>query len=466
MTLLVAGINEHVLWMVADTFVTGGSLEARAYEHQIKAVPSNDGRALIGFAGDQHHGAKAIESARALSSGYEVADYLHSVATAYPVEFAYGYRDDEAGLRLLKITPRETLNVSALYLGHIDAFNQLQTIRHRTEIDPVPKAIQTLMFGTASKDKPPYALQQSTAAMLRLFFERPERDVGGAAIPYLLGPDGIFLCDYAYSVSDPITDQLMRGDPIPHGTSHGGGFALSVASLNRDQGIVVYWLQKPGGFVFLRNGDGYKTIEIEGSPSEFRQQARDELQVDPHVFFSDKRNTGRPDSLTIMNDQNGKPVMVAARYGRDLDFTAIDPSTDFRTKAMSVDFGGDELKCSVASTAIVEDGRFATVKFTNETISYEATYDAKQLDALIKMLASARIRLSEPVPLDPSEGRTQETVVIDPAWRTEDPPHPSLDGLLLRLRHLGFGWATFLLPHHEAAALGEWLTKNARNDPS
>jgi hypothetical protein len=49
MTLLVAGISENVLWMVADTFVTGGPLETRAYEHQIKVVPSQDGGALIGF---------------------------------------------------------------------------------------------------------------------------------------------------------------------------------------------------------------------------------------------------------------------------------------------------------------------------------------------------------------------------------------------------------------------------------
>jgi hypothetical protein len=461
MTLLVAGINENVLWMVADTFVTGGSLDARAYEHQIKVIPSEGDNALIGFAGDQHNGASAIETARVLSGGHNVAEYLHSVAREYPVEFAYGYRDN-AELRLLKITSREVVELNALYLGHAEAFNQFQEIRHRTEIDPVPKAIQTFMFGTASKDKPPDALSQSTAAMLRLFFERPERDVGGAAIPYLLGPDGTFLCDYGYAVSDPITDQLMRGDPVLHGTSTGGGFSLSVASLNRQQGIVVYWLQKPGGFIFLRDGRGYKTIEIDGSPSEFREQVRHELKLDAHVFFSDKRNAGKPDGLTILHDQNGKPVMVAARYGRDLEFAAIDPSTDFRTKPMSVDFGGDEeLKCSVATTAVGEDGRSATVKFTSGT-SYETTYDAKQLDELITTLATVRSRLSDAVPLDPREGQRQERVVIDPAWRTDHPPHPSLDGLLIRLRHVGLGWATFLLPHHEAAALGEWLTKNAR----
>jgi hypothetical protein len=462
MTLVVAGISDHVVWMVADTFVTGGPLNARAHEHHVKVLPSEDGNALIGFAGDQHHGVKAVETARKASSGQRIIDHLRSVAAEYPVEFAYGYRTD-ARPRLIKVTSRETVEVNALFLGHVEAFEQFQAIRHRTEIDPVPKAIQTFLLGTASKDKPPEALVQSTSAMLRLFFERPERDVGGAAIPYILGPDGAFLCDYAFAVSDPITDGLVHGDKVPHGTPSAGGFSLSVASLNRHQGIVAYWLQKPGGFIFLRDDSGFKVIEIDGSPSEFRKQARLKLGVDAHVFFSEKRNAGQPDGLTIMHDQNGKPVMVAARYGRDLEFAAIDTSTDFRTKPMSVDFGGDEeLRCSVATAAVGNDGRSAMVRFTSDAISQETTYDAKQLDELIATLAALRSRLPDVVPLDPREGRSRETVVIDPAWRTEHPPHPSLDGLLLRLRHVGLGWVTFLLPHHEATALAEWLGKNAR----
>jgi hypothetical protein len=58
----------------------------------------------------------------------------------------------------------------------------------------------------------------------------------------------------------------------------------------------------------------------------------------------------------------------------------------------------------------------------------------------------------------------RDVMVLDPAWRTEPPVHPSLSGITLRLRHPGFGWLTFLLPWHEVKKLGEWL--NAVNPPA
>ena len=68
----------------------------------------------------------------------------------------------------------------------------------------------------------------------------------------------------------------------------------------------------------------------------------------------------------------------------------------------------------------------------------------------------------EQIPTEPLVGPlTREAVVIDPIWRTNWPPHQSLDSLLLRLRHPGLGWLTFLLPHHECVGLGEWLSNNA-----
>lgn len=133
-----------------------------------------------------------------------------------------------------------------LHLGVESAFEQLHTIRHRDEIDPIPKAIGTFIMGTRSSDKLPEALHHSITAMLRLFSERSERDVCGAAIPYLLGPNGAYLCGYGYSVSDPITPDLTRGDLIPHGTAPAGGFGLSFTVFDHERGILVYWLQRPG----------------------------------------------------------------------------------------------------------------------------------------------------------------------------------------------------------------------------
>jgi hypothetical protein len=125
--------------------------------------------------------------------------------------------------------------------------------------------------------------------------------------------------------------------------------------------------------------------------------------------------------------------------------------------------GDEELSCSVARVAVAEDGGLALVELLVEgKKSCGMTCTADQLDALIATLSAARMRLADPVPLDPRGGRKRETVVLDPAWRSDHPPHPSLDGLLLRLRHTGLGWLTFLLPHNEAISLGEWLLGNAR----
>ena len=84
MTLLVAGVGNGLVWMVADTFITGGKLDVRAYEHQIKIVPSVDSKGLIGFAGDQLSGARALEHARSMDAGQSAVDYLWEVAKQYP----------------------------------------------------------------------------------------------------------------------------------------------------------------------------------------------------------------------------------------------------------------------------------------------------------------------------------------------------------------------------------------------
>ena len=82
---------------------------------------------------------------------------------------------------------------------------------------------------------------------------------------------------------------------------------------------------------------------------------------------------------------------------------------------------------------------------------------------MLAALGEARAIMRDGVPIKTPEQRSaRELVILDPAWRTEPQLHPSLAGIFLRLRHPGFGWLTFLLPHHEAQSLGKWLTKNAQ----
>ena len=176
MTLLVAGISDQTIWMVADTLITG-PLGRRYDEHQIKVVPSADGKALIGFAGEQLRGTEAIEHARHMPAGTAALDYLIEVQRTYPVDFAYGHVDP-SGPHLFRIVSGDAEGVRALQIGAEGAFEQFQSIRHRMEIEPVPHSISTFMMGTRSPDKPPETLNHAITAMLRLFSERAERDVG------------------------------------------------------------------------------------------------------------------------------------------------------------------------------------------------------------------------------------------------------------------------------------------------
>jgi hypothetical protein len=355
-----------------------------------------------------------------------------------------------------------------LNIGVADAFRQFQVIRHRIEVDPIPLSIATFMLGARSNDELPEALGKSIFAMLLLFSERPERDVGGAAIPYLLGPRGAFLCGYAYSVSDPITDQLARGDLIPHGTADRGGFGLSVTDIEKDEGIIIYWLQKPGGMIFLRRASGFEVLRIDGSPSSFREQALSKLGKSIDIWFGDGPPIkAAPDSLSIFRDEKGNPAVVLARFGREVQFSAVDASANFRTKAMRVDMTGEEnLSCPLADAFLAADGGTTTIRFkSDEKTAYETSCSSSQIDELIVMLGAARARMTNPISFEPIPAGKRETVVINPTWRSDHSFHVSLDGLLLRLRHSGLGWVTFLLPHHEAISLADWLSRNARREP-
>lgn len=85
--------------------------------------------------------------------------------------------------------------------------------------------------------------------------------------------------------------------------------------------------------------------------------------------------------------------------------------------------------------------------------------DLKGVESILGKLAEMRAGLRPEVPPD-LEGVTV-VAQVDPAWRTDQSLHPGLSGLTLNLRHSGYGWLGFVLPHHEARNLGQWLLDNA-----
>lgn len=204
MTLLVAGVDGNNIWMVADTTVTGGGVDVRDREYELKIVPSRDGRALLGFAGDLHFGSLFVEEVASMPAGQETLGFLlerHLQTlkgdSEYSVDFAYGYLDD-TGPHLYRLSKGKAQELATLNIGEKDAFEHFQRIRHDATIASAPDALTNYLISIrrGTTQALPERLSSAVKDMLRLFAERSERDVGGWPTPYLLTREAVFLCGY------------------------------------------------------------------------------------------------------------------------------------------------------------------------------------------------------------------------------------------------------------------------------
>jgi hypothetical protein len=186
-------------------------------------------------------------------------------------------------------------------------------------------------------------------------------------------------------------------------------------------------------------------------------------------MFNDQP-AGPPESVTVMRDENGTPSMALVRHGDALSFSVLNVGTPFRTRATVNLKGTDQdkaggLLATDRVTVTFDDAKStATIHLlTDAKPATQIELQARELDTVLAVLGEARAVMRDKVPTEPPEVRgAREIMILDPAWRTNSQLHPSLAGIILRLRHLGFGWLTFLLPHDEAHSLGTWLTKNAQ----
>jgi hypothetical protein len=340
MTLVVAGVAAGTGWIISDTLLTGGTIQLRDREYQIKCFPSHDGQALVSFSGDAHNGGKLIEQAAGMPSGQSVIDMLRQAQTEHQkIDFLYMFLS-EGVPRLFKICRGAAHEVLATYIGEKDAFEEFQRIRHADKIDPVPKSIEHFIFGTRAPSRIPTAVSSITVSMLRLFVRRAERDIGGWAVPYVLMREGVYMCGYAHAVSDPILDLVAPGTVVPHGTAEAGGYGLAVTELGKLEGMVVYRRQTPGGLVLIREATGYRTVLIEGTPAEFRAKAFDLLGKSVDIWFGDTP-LGIPESITIFRDERGEPAMAIASHGNNLSMSVLNVATEFRTRG-SLDLIGEQ----------------------------------------------------------------------------------------------------------------------------
>jgi hypothetical protein len=406
-----------------------------------------------------------IEQAAIMPSGRNAIRMLREAQTEYPkIDFLYMFMDVNTP-RLFKISGGAAHELAATYVGEKDAFEQFQQIRHTTEIDPVPKAFEHFFLGTRAPGKIPQTVSHDTATMLQLFLQRADRDVGGWAVPYVLVPEGVYMCGYVHAVSDPIFDRIGPGTVIPHGTAEAGGYGLSVTELADLEGMVVYRRQTPGGLVLIREANGYNSLLIDGTPAEFRAKAYDLTGKTVDIFFGDT-DIGPPDSLTILRDEQGQPAVAFASRGNNFSISVLNIATAFRVQA-SGDFLGSQkgpktVTVKNLSLTLVDDRSQVTLKLSdNGAVVGESTLNANEMDAIIAGLGEFRSAMTEPIRPEPDQsGGSREFLVVDPAWRANQSPHSEVPGIIMRLRHCGFGWLSFLLPHHEGRAIGKWLTES------
>lgn len=332
--------------MVADTAISNSRSDTRARQFRIKVEPGQ-GLSLLGYANNADRGASTVREAASLPPGAKVLDLLTEVHMTHgDVDFAYAFVEDGEA-HLYKIADRSAQRVPHLYLGDAAAFSAYQEIRLSSQIEHAPDAMHQFLTWVTDKNgrqKKPReeifrSLGSSVRAMQSLFVRNSDRGVGGVAIPYLLTSRGPELINYLYAVTDPITRVLPPGSIVPHGSAAQGGYALSVSELPERDGLFVYWLQRPGGTVFIRRSDVDDVHEFEGSPSKFVENVKRELGREISLFFGE-RSPAPPHSLRLMYAEDGIPCLAIASSDVDFTFSWLHMAPDsFKTPSIELAVG-------------------------------------------------------------------------------------------------------------------------------
>jgi hypothetical protein len=477
MTLLVAAVEDGKIWMAADTSITNPALGSLRQINQPK-IYSIGNCSLIGFAGDVGKALVLLKAVGETPHGCAAIAVLLAghIESGCEVDFAYGFFDCGAP-RLFKISDGVLSEVQTLYLGQLAHFEKLQQIRHDKSIDHPPDAIVTFVFGVAGEkgQGTPQGLMQVIVAMHTMFVTSSDRSVGGVAIPYLLSGSGVKLCAYAFSATDSSLAELLPGTIITQGSPQLGGCSLSVTELLEHDGLVIYWLQKPGGSVFLRSANGYDQYDFDGNPTLFKNAVKARLGRKIDLWFGGQTQENKDViSMTrIMKDQEGRPRIGLTTSGDTFSFSWIQNTEESFKASETVSFEHANFKNNcvgeIGHLKLVpefsEDKRTVALGLGMEGEKLNVSMSANELEILIGCLARIRAVMQAPVLFELAAG-TELRTVIDPRWRTRPTYHVPVDGVLLALRDPGLGWLSYLLPIKEAATLGEYLsTASSKRSP-
>lgn len=202
-----------------------------------------------------------------------------------------------------------------------------------------------------------------------------------------------------------------------------------------------------------------------GSPIEFVLYVKTNLGRDVHVGFgSAPLLTDK--AVSVMRDEQGCALMAITTSREGAAFAWIGGrSGPFRSSHVIPTYLSNdrpEEGMSMAEHRIdfipQRDRSAATIVIDGPSGNVQMSANAMELDRLIEALSMIRSGLHESVPGELSEG-TKLTAIEDPAWRTRPQFAAHAKGVMLVLRHPGLNWRAFLLPVHEAIALGSNLVR-------
>lgn len=467
MTLLVARIEERVIWMVADTAISSKLRDIRKRVDHLKIVRVS-GVALAGFAGDERAGTDILEGLRTLDQGEAVVAWIAKYQLEHPtsqVEIAYGWFSG-AEPNLVRVFEGRIERLSLLHLGDTNAFSRLQALKDEADFAYPPDSLSLWAHYCEGKaGRVPSGMSATIQAMQGLFSQTGERHVGGIVVPYLI--DGLepMRCGYIHSVTDPVRSSLIPGDIVRHGSSERGGFGVSVYELEEMDGIVVYWPQAKLGSILVGVGDNCSVDQLPGEPDAFVDSVKTLFGRAVHVGFG---NAGLVGDRTVskLRDSQGRAILSATTTDGAFAFTWIGESNEpFRvTDTLQLTqrepdgqriLNMAEHKISMTLSESLKD---ASIVIDGSSGRVEMSADAGELDRFIGALSHIRMGMQDAVPLVLPKG-TKVALVPDPAWRSDISFSLEGNGVALVLRHPGLGWQGFLLPANEAAAMGAFLSQ-------
>lgn len=158
MTLLVAGACEGGAWMVADTAITGETMQTRSREYKIKIEPIQES-ALIGFANVPSVATQTIRAAASKPQGMQTVEFLlQEHLKGQHADFMYAYLQDNVP-HLYCIKDGTATKSAVAYIGSHEAFSVFQEIKHARALNPAPDALHIFLAGHA--DAPPRQTNRS-----------------------------------------------------------------------------------------------------------------------------------------------------------------------------------------------------------------------------------------------------------------------------------------------------------------